>query len=196
MQNDIVSINQRLGDYFGRFADNRPLHRIIWSTNLTEKRRGDYDITTEAGIFLREETNLVKEVLKYPFDQNRHVFEALIPTPTDLENELVEKGKMDYECFYIFKDKTGKALPLVWKAVEAIMHFKLYAKTPKKSALDLIGEQEKLEANEVKYFEDELKDASSIIAPNFGVKGIFVPSNYEKNRYKSGRLMDNSLVKV
>jgi hypothetical protein len=194
---DVKIINTRLGDLFGRDVVNGlPIHRITDATGVVEKRRGNYAVHTEGGIFLRDEYNLVKEVLKYPEYQNRYVFEMLIDLPSDTKNELVTAEQRDYECFYVFQDAQGKALPVVWKAVEVIMHFKLYGKREKLSDASLEANRIEEDAKYIKYCEERMQEATSIVDPvnNSGVKGIFVPSNYAVKRYGNGRLQDDSQV--
>lgn len=194
---DITIINTRLGELFGRdVVTGQAIHRIIDATGVIEKRRGNYSVHTEGGIFLRDEYNLVKENLKYPQYQNRNIFEMLIDLPSDTREELVSADKRDYECFYVFQGTDGKALPVVWKAVEMIMHFKLYGKREKLSDSSLEANRMEEDAKYIKYCEERIAESSSIIDPvnNAGVQGIFVPSNYATKRYGSGRLQDADLV--
>lgn len=192
INSSLESINKRLGDYFGRDSvTSQDIHRIVDATNLTEPRRSDYTVETEGGIFLRDEYALVKEVLRYPNYQNRHVFEMLVPIPEELRNELVTPEQRIYECFYVFQ-YDNKPLPVTWKAVEMIMQFKLYGKRERLTDFDIEEQRRKDDIKHIKYFTEVLKDQSSIIAPHSGVKGIFVPTNYEKKRYSSGLIMDAS----
>lgn len=199
---DILIINQRLADFFGKdVVTGQAIHRIIHARNVTEKRHHKHaDVFTEGGIFLREEFNVTKEVLKYPFLQDCYVLEMLIPYEKldgeEKEEIGLDDNKYSYECFYAFKDKHGKPLPVNWKAVEVIMHFKLYGKVEKSSEKmddSKIAEQD---AKHIAYFEDVMKQDSLITDPKAGVKGLFVPSNYDKQRYGSGRLQDESAVKT
>ena len=63
-------------------------------------------IVFAGSIYVRTEVG-VKEVLKYPFDQDSWVLEKLINV--DDNDELITKTS--YEPLYIFKDKNGKSTP-------------------------------------------------------------------------------------
>ena len=113
---DDLKINKWLAQHYGMTIDGMAIYRVIWSTGLTEHRNGKYDIFA-GSIYVRTEVG-VKEVLKYPFDQDRWILEKLINV--DNNDELVTKTS--YEPLYIFKDKDGNYLPLIGKAVEYYMH--------------------------------------------------------------------------
>lgn len=183
---------------FGKdVVTGQAIHRILDATGVIEKRRIPHaDVYTEGGIFLREELNVVKEVLKYPYFQNCHVLEMLVPydkLESDEKDELIlEDNNYLYECFYAFQDPKGQPLPVNWKIVEYIMHFKLYGKRDKSTGKTEELEKELLDEKQIRYIEEEMQQETLITAPHAGVKGIFVPSKYEKQRYSSGRLRDDS----
>lgn len=106
MSNELV-INQWLKDNYGQTVDSKAIFRLVWSTGLTEKRFGEYEEYTDSGIFLRSFKG-VREVLKYPFAQNRWVLEKieLLPENSDII------AKFSYEPFYVFQKKNGEFLPL------------------------------------------------------------------------------------
>ena len=112
---DDLAINSWLSQHYGVTLDGKSVYRVIWSTNLTEKRLGTYEIFA-GNIFIRTEYG-VKEVLKYPFDQHRWILEKLVNVDND---ELLTKTS--YEPLYILKDKDGKFLPLELKVIEYYMH--------------------------------------------------------------------------
>jgi hypothetical protein len=158
-------------------------------------------VYTEGGIFLREEINKVMEVLKYPDFQDYYCFEMFVPMPK-IENEQADEiipedsVNYSYECFYVFRDKDWNPLPVNWRACEVIMHFKLYGKRDKSTGQSEDIDKANEDAKQIKYFEDRLGEDSLVTDPHYGVKGMFVPSNYEKQRYGSGLLMDKTPVRT
>ena len=126
---------------------------LYGSTNLTEKRRGTYDVFA-GSIFIRTEFG-VKEVLKYPFDQDRWVLEKLVNV--DNNDELVTKTS--YEPLFIFKDKDGKFLPLERRAVEYYMH--VITNGTKTNATKLQEKAAKKEEAELEYCRQEIGSVMS-----------------------------------
>lgn len=119
---DVLQINQWLIDKYGKTVDGHAHWRVVWSTNLTEKRNGTFNERTSGGIFLREVKG-VQEVLKYPFDQDRWVLEQLVEINqnSQVAKELVE-NQWSYEPFYVFKDKSGKMLPLNRDVIDVMLY--------------------------------------------------------------------------
>ncbi len=149
-----VIINERLKLYYGTELDGRPRYRVLWSTNKTEKRVGEFN-EFYGPIFLRTVVGM-KDCLRYPYDQDRWVIEKLfyINNP-----ELVSEKPGSYEPVYILKDKNGDYLPLNWKVVQTVVDFaeaKPY--DIKLTDKDWKAEDEQLTVKEVAYFEDVLAD--------------------------------------
>jgi len=149
-----VIINERLKLYYGTELDGRPRYRVLWSTNKTEKRVGEFN-EFYGPIFLRTVVG-IKECLRYPYDQDRWVIEKLIYVNNP---ELVSEKAGSYEPVYILKDKNGDYLPLNWKVVQTVVDFaeaKPY--DIKLTDKDWEAEDEQLTEKEVAYFEDVLAD--------------------------------------
>lgn len=144
---DDLGINQWLKENYGTTGDLKPIFRVVWSTNLTEKRFGEFD-EYSGHIFLRQVKG-VKEVLKYPFDQNRWILEQFceIDQRSQVAKELIE-NKYSYEPLWIFKDKKGKYLPLDKRMIEFILFFYLNRHKHKKTAAELTEEEYKKEEAE------------------------------------------------
>ena len=125
--------------------DNLPNYRVIWSTGVTEKRHGTFN-DFYGKIFVRTYQG-VREVLKYPNDQDRYVLERLESTAGN--PELIEP--FSYEPIYVFKDKRGFYLPLNMKVIEiytrAIKHPRSGSEI-KAQLEDDIAEEEKKEVEE------------------------------------------------
>ena len=150
---DEVKINEWLAQHYGMTLDGLSIHRIIWSTNLTERRRGKYDIFA-GSIYVRTEVG-VKEVLKYPFDQDRWILEKLI----NVEDNTELMDKTSYEPLYVFKDKDGNFLPLIHKAVEYYMY--IITNATKTNKVLLMDEAAKKEEAELEYCRQEIGSVMS-----------------------------------
>jgi hypothetical protein len=127
-------LNQWLKDTYGTTIEGLALFRVVWSTELREKRRGTFcDFLDD--IFIREVTE-VRDSLKYPFAQERWVIETLMPTPPEvLGTELFEP--YTYEGIYIFQDKEENPLPMTRDMVEAAIYIYLTSvRRPMKDRID------------------------------------------------------------
>lgn len=110
---DVDVINDKLELYYGREIDGRPRYRVVWSTTQIEKRIGEFN-EFYGNIFLRTFKG-IKDVPKYPYDQDRWVIEKLFYVKND---EIISEKPGSYEPFYIFKGPQGEFLPLNWKVVD------------------------------------------------------------------------------
>jgi len=150
----LETINERLELYYGREIDGRARYRVVWSTDLTEKRIGEFN-EFYGHIYLRTITGL-KEVLKYPYDQNRWVLERLFYVKNP---ELVSEKPGSYEPINILKDRNENYLPLNWKVIQMIVDF-AEAKPVgiKLTDKDWKAEDDQLKKEETAYFETILED--------------------------------------
>lgn len=127
-----LGINKFLEDTFGKTIDGFPIFRLLWTTNITERRHSTFKDFHD-DIFIREVTE-TREVLKYPFAQNRWVLERIhLITPKAYDLGLRTNEKYGYEEVYTFQDKNGRRLPLTRDMTEAaiFLYFKYYlAMTP------------------------------------------------------------------
>lgn len=168
---DLVTINNRLTDYYGRDITGMPFFRVVWSEGLLEKRVGHFE-DFYGSIFLRAYDGL-REVPKYSYIKNRHILEKLVFHKET--KEILEKHS--YEPVYVFQDKNGKSLPVIWRACEALIHSLMYGERQKLTASDMIAEEEKKDKRDVEYFEDSL-DMSYTATMLANKEAIVVPSNY------------------
>ena len=104
--------NEYLLREFGRGDGEKVNYRVVWSTRLTEKRYGTFN-DFYGKIFVRTVTE-VREVLKYPHDQDRYIVERLENARRN--PELIED--LSYEPIFVLKDKYGFYLPLNMKVIE------------------------------------------------------------------------------
>lgn len=141
---DCININNWLKETYGTVVSDKTLakFKVSWTTNYTEKRCGTFEeYIPGTDIFLRSVSG-VKEVLKYPYCQDRYVLEALCWIGDD--KELVEH-KYSYESIYIFQDKNQKFLPLNKRVIEVYIEFfnkrHLFTRDKVTRANELLDEQ-------------------------------------------------------
>ena len=133
---DDLGLNQWLVNTYGTTVDNKPLFRLIWSTGVTEKREGIFQ--DFYGDILIREVREVREVLKYPFAQDRWVLERI----KQVTQPMREFGLLDeaftYSEIYIFQDRSGHFLPLTREMCEAAMYlfFKYFVQMTWKERTD------------------------------------------------------------
>lgn len=175
---DLLTINNRLKEYYGRDELDRPNFRVVWSEGLTEKRRGEHEVWY-GGIFVKREFGVV-EVKKYTYLSNRHVLERLIRyTPATQPPEMVDN--FSYEPIYVFQDKAGKMLPVEWYPIESYLNLMLFGTPkPKKTLKDFVEDDKAESERYEKYFEEMLDISPTAVALRGGgnSSGIIVPSNY------------------
>jgi hypothetical protein len=117
-----------------------------------EKRFGTF--TDYYGkIFVRTVTE-VRQVLKYPMDQDRWVLERI--QSAVMNPELVEQ--YSYEPIYVFKDKRGFYLPLNEKVVHIIVDNLKHPQTPGEIRARYEKEIEEEERREIEEFVGILDD--------------------------------------
>jgi hypothetical protein len=129
---DDMGLNQWLKDTYGTTVDGYPLFRLLWTTNVTERRHSKF-VDFHEDLFIRE-VEETREVLKYPFAQDRWVLERIHL----IDNGAINIGlradeRFAYEEVYTFQDRDGNYLPLNREAIETAMYlfFKYYlALTP------------------------------------------------------------------
>ncbi len=183
---DCYIINDKLTTLYGRHEEtNKPRFRVVHSDDQLEKRFGNFTVSTENGIYLRTETNVVRQVPKYcnGLLENQWVVERLQPN----ETEDVIEGDFIYECLWAFP----AGLPLNYEMVEFVV----------KKALNILPDDvmKNLEGRKTrKQYEDDHKDhlkresarllnmmdrtaTQSLIAEG---AGITVPSSYKSTEEK------------
>ena len=135
---DDLGINRWLLDNYGKTVDGHPLFRLLWTTNVTEKRYSEFhDYYGE--IFIRA-VREIRECLKYPFAQDRWVLERICPISQAARDAgLRTDEKYDYVEIYTFQDRDGNMLPLTRDKVETALYlfFNFYLKMNLKQRTDL-----------------------------------------------------------
>jgi hypothetical protein len=134
----LAHINRKLEDDYGKMIDgNYPLFRVIWSTNVTEKRYSEFtDFIDDTPI---RNVREVREVLKYPFAQDRYILEKITPITNEAKAMGLVDGNYSYEEIYVFQDRLGKFLPLTEEKVSTAMYlyFKFYLEKTHKERTDM-----------------------------------------------------------
>jgi hypothetical protein len=121
---DDLGLNKWLLDTYGSTIEGLPLFRLIWSTNVTEKRYSEF--TDFYGEIIIRTVTEVREVLKYPFAQDRWVIERICPVTREMKQAGLTDELYTYSELYVFQDKKGNFLPLTREMCEAAMY--LFAK--------------------------------------------------------------------
>jgi hypothetical protein len=143
----VASINRYLEDHYGKLTTGETIFKVEWTTGLTEKRFSEYtDFYDETPIRTVKE---VRQVLKYPFAQDRYVLERIVPISESARQAgLAVDGQYSYEEVYLFQDRLGQYLPLTLDKVEQALYlFFVYylQKTPKERTdlrMEMLGRRE------------------------------------------------------
>lgn len=106
----IETLNTRLLEHFGRFENNDPNFRIVWSDDQTEKQLCE---TTKDGFFLLSPE--IREVKKYSWIHHKYILERVVPVP-EFQIPILGK-KVSYEPIWVFEDPEGNPLPPHWDAI-------------------------------------------------------------------------------
>lgn len=153
--------------------ENKPNFQVIWSTGLTEKRFGTFS-DFYGKIFVRQVTE-VRDVLKYPFDQDRWILERIQSSAGN--RELL--ADHSYEPLYVFKDEHGFFLPLKMKVIEVLIHRVKHPLSPDQIREILTKRLENEEEDEVNDFLNILHDVGR--SPMFAYEdSVFMDSTKRK----------------
>jgi hypothetical protein len=173
----IETLNQRLIDHFGKDSDtNRPMFRIVWSDEQTEKRLVDM---TEHGVQMLFPE--VRELMKYPYIKHLYVLERLVVVPFENNDELLGK-KLSYEPLWVYCDDNRNPIPPIWDATKFIIDT-LYAALGKKSLAKYIddekntteeGRHQRIKELQLELFGNETETSDALRYK----QGIVVPNSY------------------
>lgn len=178
---EITKLNKQLEKEYGlgfsenglqRGAGNRPLWRIVWSTEQTERRFGTYrDFIPGTNVLIRE-VQEIREVLKYPWVKPRWCLEKLMFAPCPDLPETMDKPH--YELIYVFQNSKDEFVMPVWELTKFLIDNINYGAeeaarrnkymTPEKWEALMNEEDSKKEAQ----IYDELLQESSHIASALG----------------------------
>lgn len=172
----IEVLNERLINVYGRYLDERPLFRLIYSENVTEIR--DITHTKEGLPYLHPEPG---EVKKYSWLNNKYILEGLRETGV-LRNGKVE-GIIDYEPMWVFEDKDGNPLPPDWLVIQALMESARCAQEGRSPNFKNIEDENDPEvmAKRLEKIQEQLFPNETEIGDALAYKeAIVVPRNYTK----------------
>jgi hypothetical protein len=111
-----TNINTKLREQYGMHSQlNVAKYRVVHSTKEVERRQGDYNVFTEAGIFLRREHGIVT-IRKYHYLPPCWVLER---AEINERPDLID-AKYTYEPIVTFI-KGEEELPLEWRVVEYLV---------------------------------------------------------------------------
>lgn len=172
----IVSLNQRLIDHYGiDTASRRPIFRIVWANDQTEKRMVD---TLDSGIQLLYP--VVREVKKYSYLRDVHVLERLVIVPDFQQKELADE-KTSYEPVWAFMDSHKNPIHPKWEPIQIIVDT-LYAALGKKSLAKYVEDNspEEQEKRVAAIQEELFGDQSGLYGKTLpgAHEGVVVPHNY------------------
>lgn len=136
---DDLGINQYLRDTYGTTVDGKQLFRLIWNDNTVREHRFSEYHDYYGEVFLRS-VRETREVLKYPYAQNRWILERIQLIDERAKNlGLAGNDPYSYEQIYVFQDKNGRYLPLNRPLLEEVLQLFLfhYLRLTPKEKLDL-----------------------------------------------------------
>ena len=111
--------NKRLVERYGRHVhDDKPIFRVVFANHELEYRKGLF-----GPIMVFPE---VRQVPKYPYAKDCFVLEKF--TFIGQQPELVNITGYSYEPVWVFRDAQNHPLPLLWDAIEFLIHKLLYAR--------------------------------------------------------------------
>lgn len=116
---EIDILNKKIGAEYVSI-DGHKLFRLVWSESIFENRYGTFREFTEAGLFVREITE-VRRVRKYNYIHNRWIFESWAPGNLTANRETPDTANGDYVPVYVFEDRGGNYLPPNEKVVRFLI---------------------------------------------------------------------------
>lgn len=165
------TINKWLTENCGKSLDGRPIWRLSWPNNVTEKRVGPWE-DWYGSIFVRRTFGL-QDVPKYPYYKSRWILERLtfLPLESPVKKELVDTENGTYEPIYVFWDKDQKYLPPHLEVTKKIFHDLMNP---------VIVTPGDIKRDELKAQEDEM-DYFKLVLADSGRSPLFV--GFERKNY-------------
>ncbi len=174
----LETLNQRLIDEYGLDSDTaRPMFRIVWSDDQTEKILVN---ETESGVQLLFPE--MKEIPKYSYIKHMYVLERLVVVPDVHLKEMLGQ-KLSYEPIWTYCNGDRVPVPPIWSATKFIIDT-LYAALGKMSLAKYIddeknttpeGREERIKELQLELFGNETVTGDALRYK----QGIVVPSTYK-----------------
>lgn len=176
----LFNINKRLVERFGSDLLQNPNYRVTWSNDQFEHRYGNFPIGNTGIINAKKEVKLVP---KYHF-KNRHVLEKRVELPYTTELPDASMQGFSYEPIFVFQDKNGNPLPVIWRPIEIMVWCAIRGPENVFTSRTEVAEEEKITAKDIAYFEEVLEDQSSYLATMF--------HNHEAVQFDSNKGSENA----
>lgn len=113
---NVKIINRALETSYGRALDGKPKFRVVFSNDLFEVRRGQFERYTEGGIYLGSFEG-VQKAPKYTYIRDKYILEVYTKAFPEIfgrsilhSSGTIESGDF-YEPLRVFKDKDNNYLP-------------------------------------------------------------------------------------
>lgn len=119
MTEEHKELNNWLRESYGRTVTGKSKFRIIWSNDITEFRKGQFN-EFYGKIFLRTIIG-VRELPKYNYIHDRYILEAWIDNDLSFNGEVPNAINGDYAPVYVFEDSKGRPLPVTKKVLTFII---------------------------------------------------------------------------
>lgn len=180
----IPEMNVKLDENYEK-VNGEPRFRIVWSTGIVEKRYGEFEIISDAGIYLRSEKG-VEEVPKYVGEYlDKWILEEYLSTEG---NPYLNKvTNYSYEPIWTFGAARSHPEP-VWWAVVMLIQSRLDGRSrPVMREKDYKDLEDESRRKEVERNKTILRNETPDIP--FALKhgmGIVVPENYKHEENKNG----------
>lgn len=147
-------VNEKLEKKYGcHTVKNQANFRIVFAGDQLETRKGNFEVFTDSGIYLRTDFNCVRTVPKYPqFPENSWVLERLV---ANLHTDVMD-GDYVYEPVYNYKE----GMFPIWRACEFTVEQLFVKKQPHTQKEAEYRDAEK-KAKEVAYIKNAI-DATGL----------------------------------
>jgi hypothetical protein len=129
---ELQLLNEKLLAQYGSTLNGNQRFRMVFSDGETEKRKGNFDIYSETGQWLRREYDVVRIVLKYPTNRERFILERYTLEPfgkwvaNPPPREVFDYN--GYEPFYVFEWVEARPVP-PWAALQFIIQANMSERT-------------------------------------------------------------------
>jgi hypothetical protein len=119
MTEEHKDLNKFLREFYGRTVTGKTKFRLVWSEDITERRRGEFN-EFYGKIFLRTVVG-VRELPKYNYIHNRYILEGWSDVNLSHNGEVPEASNGDYVPIWVFEDSKGNPLPVTRKVLNFLI---------------------------------------------------------------------------
>jgi hypothetical protein len=115
MTEEHKELNNWLRETYGKSITGKTSFRLVWSNDITEKRRGQFN-EFYGKIFLRTVTG-IRELPKYNYIHNRYILEIWVGQDLSSNGEVPDAIHGDYAPVWVFENSEGNPLPVTRKVL-------------------------------------------------------------------------------